>query len=68
MTKAEWVARWVCAYGDSGEFARYLWEQTSQGADSIGADGNAGPPFGQFPCITCLDWPKARLPSLVDAG
>ena len=48
VTKAEWVARWVCAYSDSGEFARYLWEQTSQGADSIGADGNAGPPFGQL--------------------
>ena len=47
VTLAEWVVRWVCAYSDTGAFARFLWERVFQNATSVSAAVAPMPPFGQ---------------------
>ena len=47
VTLAEWVVRWVCAYSDTGAFARFLWERVFQNATSVSAPVAPMPPFGQ---------------------
>ena len=45
VTEFEWVVRWMCSYGDSGDFSRFVWDQITKGADSIQASQFTGPPF-----------------------
>jgi len=45
ITSAEWNTRWVCAYGDSADFARFVWNQLTHGADFITTANFNGPPF-----------------------
>lgn len=45
VTQFEWVVGWICAYGDSGDFARFVWNQIRKGADSIQASQFSGAPF-----------------------
>ena len=48
VTKVEWVTRRLCAYGDSGDYARFLWDRFAQGATVISVAGPpAGTPVGQ---------------------
>ncbi|XP_076452326.1 uncharacterized protein LOC143287964 [Babylonia areolata] len=45
VTKAEFVARWMCNYGDSADYARYTWSQILQGAPTITRGAFNNPPF-----------------------
>jgi len=44
-TEAEWITRWVCEYGDSAAFARYVWNGLTHGAAFITDAAFQGPPF-----------------------
>ena len=35
VTEEEWVLRWICAYGDDGCYARYLWRRFTGGLPTI---------------------------------
>ncbi|XP_070205340.1 uncharacterized protein [Littorina saxatilis] len=46
VTQAEWVAAWMCNYGDSGDYARFVWNQLTQGAPSVDVNNlPLGAPF-----------------------
>ena len=45
VTRFEWVLGWLCHYGDSGDFARFVWGRVAGGAHSIRASHFSGPPF-----------------------
>lgn len=47
VTKDEWVLHWCCVYGDTAAYARFVWEELSQGADYVDASMFLGPPFGK---------------------
>ena len=45
VTEFEWVMRWICRYGDSGDYARFVWNMITHGAASMQASQFTGPPF-----------------------
>ena len=39
------MVRWCCAYGDTVEYAAYVWDALSHGADTISPAQFQGEPF-----------------------
>ena len=48
VSEGEWVIWWCCTYGDTADFARYVWNQIAHGASSVSAtDGFHVQPFSE---------------------
>lgn len=61
ITESEWLLRWCCAYGDTADYARYVWRAISRGSQYITAAMFTGSPFDSgIPLATFRETNKQR--------